>query len=128
MEKEKTAQWTQQKVCPVIEFAFCAYFSFLPFFCLWVGGGHGWVGCVISCYQSTLEIPLWFDIFEDWTGLPVGTQPNPRGGLFVSIVDTNKQKYTWYFYFSYSWMRLISWFAFVTMSSFKKWTAIYSNY
>lgn len=76
----------------------CLFFL-SSFFCLWVGGGHGWVGCVISCYQSTLEIPLWFDIFEDWPGFPVGTHPNPRGGLFVSIVDTNKQKYTWYFIF-----------------------------
>ena len=80
--------------CPVIEFVFCAYFSFLSFLCMVGEGGHGWVGCVISCYQSTLETPLWFDIFEDCLGLPVGNHPNPRGGLFVSIVVTNKQKYT----------------------------------
>lgn len=75
----------------------------LFFFCIWVGGG---VGCMISCYQSTLETPLWLDIFEDWPGLPVRNHPNPRGGLFVSTADTNKQKYTWHFYLSYSWMGL----------------------
>lgn len=61
---------------------------FLSFF-LYVSGGrrHEWVGCVISCYQSNLETPLWFDIFADWPGLPVRNHPNPSGGLFVSIAD-----------------------------------------
>ena len=95
-------------VCSVIKFGFCTYFSFLS--CVWAEGGrHGWVGYVISCYQSTLETPLWFDIFEDWLGLPVNSHPNPRRGLFVSIVATNKQKYIRYFCPSYFWIRLIGW-------------------
>lgn len=93
----------------VIKFGFCAYFSFLSFLCMGAGGGHGWVGYVISCYQSTLETPLWFDIFEDWLGLPVNSHPNPRRGLFVSVVATNKQTYIWYFCPSYFWIRLIGW-------------------
>lgn len=76
------------------EFVFCAYFAFLSFPGVDGEGWHRWVGCVISCYQSALETPLWFDIFEDWPDLPIGNHPNPRGGLIVSIANTNKQKYT----------------------------------
>lgn len=83
-------------------------------------GGCGGIGCVISCYQSTLETPLWFDIFEDWPGLPVRNHPNPRRGLFVLRAKTNKQKLTWHFYLSYSGMRLLVGYTFVTVSSHKR--------
>lgn len=90
-----------------------------PFFLFSMGErgvGYGGVGCVISCYQSTLETPLWLDIFEDRPGLPVRNHPNPRGGLFVSLADTNKQKCTWHFYLPYSWMGFIHWLCFYVLS------------
>lgn len=92
-----------QKVYPVKPFAFCAFLSIffliVVFCCVcgWRKREYRWVGCVISCYQSSLETPLWFGISEDWPGLPIGNHPIAIGGLFVSIAIPDKQKFTWYF-------------------------------
>lgn len=70
---------------------FVPSYSIFPFLLHgWMGGGaHIWVGCWISCYQSILENPLWFDIFKAWPGLSVGPHTNSSGQLFVSIVEPN---------------------------------------
>ena len=96
-------------VCSVIKFGFCTYFSFLSF--LRMGGGRkAWMGGICDQLLSiNFGNSLVVDIFEDWLGLPVNSHPNPRRGLFVSIVATNKQKYIRYFCPSYFWIRLIGW-------------------
>lgn len=75
---------------------FIPSYSMFPFLLhVWMGeGAHIWVGCLIRCYQSILENPLWFDIFKAWFGLPVGPHPISSGELFVSRADPNKQKFS----------------------------------